>query len=198
MAQIKIWSLQHRLKSLQVENKTLFLPHRLGYLELWQGKGDKSNQQGVTMDFTGSQKIVASREKVFNALLDPSILKGSVPGCESAGYVNDPHEGRMMKLVITTAIPGFKGPYDIFIKTEDAVSPSHVVLVTEPSSDLGTVKASCAIDLTDDAAGTNLNYATHAELSGKVGAIPEMLIKSSVKGAIDKFFSNFEKQVSSR
>lgn len=150
------------------------------------------------MDFSGSQKIVAPREKVFNALLDPTVLKGSIPGCESAAYVDDPVEGRLMRLVLTTAIPGFKGPYDIYVKTRDAVSPSHLVLVAEPSSDLGSVKAACTIDLADDAAGTSLNYNTHAELSGKIGAVPELVVKPAVKGALDKFFSGFEKQISSK
>jgi len=161
-------------------------------------KENANNLQGVTMDFSGSQKIVASREKVFNALLDPAVLKGSIPGCESAEYVNDPVDGRMLKLVLTTSIPGFKGPFDIFLKTQDAVAPTHLVLVAEPTSDLGSVKAACTVDLADDAAGTNLNYNTHAEVSGKVGAVPELIVKPVVKGALDKFFSSFEKQVSSK
>ncbi len=150
------------------------------------------------MDFSGSQKIVAPREKVFNALLDPSVLKGSIPGCESAEYVDDPNDGRVLKLVLTTALPGFKGPFDIFLKTQDAAAPSHLVMVAEPTSDLGSVKAACTVDLSDDAAGTNLNYSTHAELSGKIGAVPELVVKPAVKSALDRFFSNFEKQVSSK
>lgn len=150
------------------------------------------------MDFSGSQKIVAPREKVFNALLDPSVLKASIPGAESAEYVNDPTEGRVLKVVLTTSVPGFKGPYDIFLKTQEAAAPSHIVLVTEPSSDLGTVKAVITVDLADDTAGTSLKYNTHAEVSGKIGAVPELVVKPAVKGAIDKFFGSFEKQVSSK
>ena len=149
------------------------------------------------MDFSGSQKIVAPREKVFNALLDPSILKASIPGAESAEYV-DMYGSRELKLVLTTGVPGFKGPYDIFLRTEEAQSPSHLVLVTEPSSDLGTVKASVTIDLIDDAGNTNLNYNTHAEVTGKIGGVPDMVVKPIVKTAIDKFFSSFEKQVSAK
>lgn len=150
------------------------------------------------MDFSGSQKIIAPREKVFNALLDPSVLKASISGAQSAEYVDDPYLGRVLKLVLTTAVPGFKGPYDIFLKTQEASAPSHLVLVTEPSSDLGTVKAAVTIDLAEEAGTTSLSYSAHSEVSGKIGAVPELVVKPLVKGAVDSFFSSFEKQVSSK
>src|SRR5258708_6938857 len=114
------------------------------------------------VDISGSQKIAAPREKVFNALLNPAVLKASIPGCDSAELVDN-----QLKLVLTTGVPGFKGPYVIFVATGEVTAPSHVVLITEPSSSVGSVKATCAVDLADDAAGTNLSYNAHAELSGK-------------------------------
>jgi carbon monoxide dehydrogenase subunit G len=39
------------------------------------------------MKFNGSYKFQASREKVFTALLDPTQLQASIPGCESARCV---------------------------------------------------------------------------------------------------------------
>ena len=147
------------------------------------------------MDISGSQKITAPREKVFNALLNPEVLKNSIPGCESAVFVDFP-SGRQLKLVLTTGIPGFKGPFDIFVRTGEVTAPSRVVLITEPQSSLGSVKAVCTIDLADDPQGTNLNYSADATLEGKIGAVPELVIKPAVKGGLDKFFSGFEKQVS--
>jgi uncharacterized protein len=146
------------------------------------------------MDISGSKKIAAPREKVFNALFNPEVLKNSVPGCESAEYV-DWDTGRPLKLVVTTGIPGFKGPYSVFLETRDAIAPSHVVLITEPTSSVGAVKASCTVDLVEDAAGTVLKYSAHAELSGKIASVPELVVKPAVKGAFEKFFSNFENQV---
>ena len=147
------------------------------------------------MDISGSQKITAPREKVFNALLNPDVLKNSVPGCESAEFVDLP-TGRQLKLVLTTGLPGFKGPFEILVQTGEVVAPSRVVLSSEPSNSLGSVKAVCTIDLSDDPAGTNLNYNARAELSGKIGAVPDLIMRPAVKGSLDKFFSGFEKQVS--
>jgi uncharacterized protein len=148
------------------------------------------------MEVSGSQKVKAPRPQVFNALLNPEILKNSVPGCDSAEFVDFP-TGRQLKLSVSPGIPGLKGPYNVFLQTGEVVAPSRVVLIAEPSSSLGSIKAVCTIDLTDDAAGTNLNYHAHSEMEGKIAATPDMLLKGAIKVALDQFFKNFEKQVSS-
>ena len=147
------------------------------------------------MDISGTQKITAPREKVFNALLNPEVLKNSIPGCESAELVDSPI-GRQLRLILTTSVPGLKGPYEIYVQTGEVTPPSHVVLITEPTSSLGSVKATCTVNLSDNPAGTDLNYQAHAELAGKISSVPELVVKPAVKSTLDKFFGNFEKQVS--
>ncbi len=79
------------------------------------------------MDVSGSQKVKALRPHVFNALLDPEVLKKSVPGCDSAEFVDFP-TGRQLKLTVSPSIPGLKGPYNVFLQTGEVVAPSRVVL----------------------------------------------------------------------
>ena len=69
-------------------------------------------------------------------------------------------------------------------------------MIAKPTSSIGSIKAICTIDLADDAAGTNLNYNARAEMDGKISATPDMIVKGAVKVALDQFFKNFEKQVS--
>ncbi len=147
------------------------------------------------MDVSGSQKVKAPRSQVFESLLNPEILKNSVPGCDSAEFVDFP-SGRQLKLTVSPSIPGLKGPYNVFLQTGEVVAPSRVVLIAEPTSSLGSIKATCAIDLTDEATGTHLSYNAHAEMEGKIAATPDMIVKGAVKVALDQFFKNFEKQVS--
>jgi hypothetical protein len=147
------------------------------------------------MDITGSQKINAPQQQVFQALLNPEVLKNSVPGCDQSEFVDGPN-GRQLMLTISPNLPGLKGPFRIYLETKDVVAPSHLVLVTEPSSSVGTVKAKCTVDLAADGASTNLTYAAHADLDGKIAATPEFVIKPAVKSALDHFFKNFEKNVS--
>ncbi len=147
------------------------------------------------MDITGSQKIKAPRPQVFAALLNPDVLKESIPGCESAKIV-DIAGSQQLKLRISPSIPGLKGPYVVFVQTGEVVPPSRVVLIAEPSSSMGSVKATCVIDLADDAAGTILNYTAHAAMEGKIASTPDIILKGAVKMALDQFFKHFEKQVS--
>lgn len=149
------------------------------------------------MDFSGSQKIKAPRRQVFQALLTPEVLKSCVPGCEKAEFVDLPDIGRHLELIVSPDIPGLRGPYAIYMRTEDVIEPSQVVLIAEPSSSIGSVKARCAVSLGESAEGTNLTYDAHAELEGKISAIPDIILKGAVKGAVDRFFKNFEKQVTS-
>ena len=147
------------------------------------------------MEVSGSHKIRAPRQQVFQALLNPEVLKNSVPGCESAEFVDFP-TGRQLKLMVSPSIPGLKGPYTVFLQTGEVIAPSRVTLIAEPNSSMGSIRATCVTDLTDDAVGTNLSYNANAVMEGKIAAIPDMIIKGGVKSALDQFFKNFEKQVS--
>src|SRR5438132_9549735 len=102
------------------------------------------------MDISGSQKISAPRQQVFAALLNPDVLRESIPGCESAKLV-DTALGQQLKLKISPNFPGFKGPYVIFVRTGEVVPPTRVVLIAEPSSSMGSIQANCVIDLVEEA-----------------------------------------------
>ncbi len=149
------------------------------------------------MEVSGSHKIRAPRQTVFQALLNPEVLKNSIPGCESAEYVTSPKGTRELKLIVSPSIPGLKGPYTIFVETGEVVAPSRVTLIASPSSSMGSVTANCVIDLAEDAVGTLLSYNANATMEGKIAALPDFVVKGGVKTALDQFFKNFEKQVSS-
>jgi len=78
------------------------------------------------MDVSGSQKVKAPRPHVFNALLDPEVLKKSVPGCNNAEFVDIP-TGRLLKLIVSTSIPGLKGPYNVYLQPVEIVRPKSLL-----------------------------------------------------------------------
>jgi carbon monoxide dehydrogenase subunit G len=150
------------------------------------------------VEIVGSQKVKASQSKVFQALLNPQVLKESIPGCNEAEYAVmpwAPEEGRHIRLVISPNFPGLNGRYEVFVKPEDLVEPTHLVLTSSPSSSLGSINARCIIALADEGEQTTINYLTTATLGGKIAATPEFVIRTTIKGALDHFFKNLEKHV---
>src|SRR5215467_5421674 len=113
------------------------------------------------MDVSGNQKVKAPRPHVFDALLDPEVLKKSIPGCDSAEFV-DFSTGRQLKLTVSPSIPGLKGPYNVFLQTGEIIVPSRVVIIAEPTSSVGSIKATCKIDLTEDGEVTDIHYNANA------------------------------------
>jgi carbon monoxide dehydrogenase subunit G len=170
------------------------------------GTGNFRNEEDKrTMEVSGNQKVNAPRPQVFNALLDPDTLKNSVPGCDSAEFVDFP-TGRQLKLTVSPNFPGLKGPYNVFLQngTQSLAASlppvadpwSRIVYIAEPTSSFGSIKATCIITLADDPEGTMLSYEAQAEIEGKIAATPDFIMKKAVKAALDQFFKNFEKQVS--
>ena len=150
------------------------------------------------MEFTGSHKVKASQAKVFNAILDPAVLKESVPGCTGAEYTEAAwakEDGRLLKLDISTNIPGLSGAYSVFIKLEEIVEPSHIVLVSNTSNALGSINARCVVDLVAEGEQTAINYTNTTKLEGKLAVMPEFVIKPAVKSALENFFKNLEKHI---
>ena len=148
------------------------------------------------MEVSGNRKINAPRQIVFRALLNPEVLKNSIPGCESAEFITSPRGTPELKLMVSPSIPGLKGPYKVFLEIGEVIEPSRVTLIASPTSSMGSITATCVVDLADDPAGTLVNYKANAAMEGKVAAIPDIIIKGGVKSALDQFFKNFEKQVS--
>jgi len=150
------------------------------------------------VEIVGSQKINAGQRQVFQALLEPKALKESIPGCSEAEYVEmpgTPEGGRHIRLVISPNFPGLNGPYEIFIRPEDLIEPSHIVLKCSPSSAIGSIDARCIVALVDEGPQTTINYLTTATLEGKIALTPEFVIKTAVKGVLDHFFKNLEKHI---
>ena len=71
------------------------------------------------MEILGQQLISAPRQKVWDALNDPLILKACLPGCESVEQLS-PEEFRV---VIKTAIGPLKARFQGSLKISEAKIP---------------------------------------------------------------------------
>ena len=145
------------------------------------------------MEILGRQLIAANRQKVWDALNDPVILKASLPGCESVERVT-PEEFRV---VIKTAIGPLKARFQGSLKLTEALPPEFCVMQFEgQGGTVGFGKGTSTVTLKDAPEGTELTYEAKAQIGGKLAQVGSRLIDSVAKKMADDFFKAFQNELS--
>jgi carbon monoxide dehydrogenase subunit G len=141
------------------------------------------------MKLNGTHKFKASSAQVFNAILDPEVLKSSIPGCNSVAYASPDQ----LTVEITTPLPGLRGPFPIDIDIANKQAPSSVELRVQIEGKDGSVNAVCKISVADEAEGSLLTYDAKADLAGVIAIADNPIGQPIVKASLNSFFKNFEK-----
>ncbi|WP_405048125.1 SRPBCC family protein [Flexibacterium corallicola] len=145
------------------------------------------------MDMTGEQTIPAKRERVWEALSDPSILETCIPGCEDLEKVSDVE----MKASVTAKVGPVKAKFkgDVFLSELDP--PNSYKITGEGKGGVaGFAKGGAQVTLRDCPEGTLLSYEVHATVGGKLAQLGSRLIDSTAKKMADDFFTAFTKELS--
>ena len=145
------------------------------------------------MEILGQQLIAAPRQRVWDALNDPVILKASLPGCESVERVT-PDEFRV---VIKTAIGPLKARFQGSLKIAEALPPESCVMQFEGQGGaVGFGKGTSTVTLKEVPEGTELSYEAKAQIGGKLAQVGSRLIDSVAKKMADDFFKAFQNELS--
>ncbi len=143
------------------------------------------------MKLSGTHKFKASSSQVFNAILNPEILKSSIPGSSSVSYVSPDS----MQVDLTTPLPGLRGPYEILVNIPRRQDPSYLELQVVRQGRGGSVNALSEISIADEPDGALLSYNANAELEGPVAIANNPLGQGIVKHSLSSFFKNLDKAI---
>ncbi|EBA07260.1 carbon monoxide dehydrogenase operon G protein [Sagittula stellata E-37] len=139
-----------------------------------------------------SRTIKAPREVVWEAILNPEVLKACVPGCtEMSGSAEEGFEATVVQKVGPVKAT-FKGKVNL----ENMDAPNTVKLVGEGKGGAaGFAKGSAVVKLEDAEDGTLLTYDVDASVGGKLAQLGSRIIDGFAKKMADQFFSNFQEAV---
>jgi carbon monoxide dehydrogenase subunit G len=144
------------------------------------------------MDMSGERRIAASRGKVWDALVDPAILKASIPGCESLEKQSD----TAMKATAVVKVGPMTGRFTGNVQLTDLDPPNGYTISGDGQGGvLGFAKGGAKVRLSDDGVGTLLAYEVHAQVGGKMAQLGARLIDASAKQMADAFFDRFSAQL---
>lgn len=140
------------------------------------------------MKFTGSYRVSASRQKVWEAINDPEILRQCIPGCEE--IVRETPTDWTAKVV--AKVGPVKARFAGKIRLEDLQPPSSSRIVGEGNGGAaGFAKGEALITLADEGNATLLTYEAEAQIGGKLAQIGSRLIDGFARKYADEFFAKF-------
>src|ERR1700712_2697727 len=145
------------------------------------------------MQMSDSQRIPASKEKVWAALNDPAILKQCIPGCEALD-MSSPTE---MTATVVFRVGPVKATFGGKVTLSDLDPPNSYRISGEGSGGVaGFAKGGALVRLESDSPDiTILHYEVDAQIGGKLAQLGGRLIDSTAKKLAGEFFTAFAEVV---
>lgn len=145
------------------------------------------------MEMKDSQRIPASRDKVWAALNDPEILKACIPGCQSLEMIS-PTE---MTATVVFKVGPVKATFAGEVTLSNIDAPNSYRISGEGSGGVaGFAKGGATVTLESESADvTILHYAVDAQIGGKLAQLGGRLIDSTARKLASEFFGSFAEAV---
>jgi uncharacterized protein len=141
------------------------------------------------MQMNDSQRIPASREKVWAALNDPQVLKQCIPGCQNL-EMSSPTE---MTATVVFRVGPVKATFGGKVTLSDLDPPNSYRISGEGSGGVaGFAKGGAAVRLESESPEvTILHYDVDAQIGGKLAQLGQRLIDSTARKLAGEFFAAF-------
>jgi carbon monoxide dehydrogenase subunit G len=140
------------------------------------------------MHMAGEQRIAAPRQRVWEALNDPEVLRASIPGCQTLDKEGADRFLATVEVKIGPIGARFKGDVSL---TDLQPAQGYTIVGQGSGGIAGSAKGSAKVRLSDDGAGTLITYEVEAEVGGRMAQLGGPIIDATAKNLSAKFFSKF-------
>ena len=143
------------------------------------------------MKLSGSYQINLEKQKVWEALNDPEILKKSIPGCEDFKKDSETE----FTATATNKIGPFNASFTGNIELKEINAPNSYTISGSGNSPVGFASGEAEVKLENNQDGTKLIYTVEANVGGKIAQVGSRLIDMTAKKMADIFFGKFSELV---
>ena len=140
------------------------------------------------MEMTGEFRIPAPRQRVWEGLNDPEILKQCIPGCQTLERVSDTEfNGR-----VVASVGPVRATFGGKVTLSDLDPPQSYTISGEGNGGVaGFAKGGAKVNLAEDGTATVLTYAVQAQVGGKLAQVGSRLIDGVARKMANDFFGHF-------
>lgn len=140
------------------------------------------------MKFAGENTLHAPVEKVWDALLDPSVLVRTIPGCEQLEATGE-NEYRM---TVNAGVAAIRGTYTGSCVLTDLVPHESLVMKLEGAGAPGTIGATVGVRFSGNTDQTTIAYDADAVVGGMIGGVGQRMLTSVSRRMASEFFGNVD------
>lgn len=144
------------------------------------------------MNLSDQREIAADRKVVWDAILNPDVLKACIPGCEE--LTGSPEEG--FEAVVVQKVGPVKAKFKGEVTISDVVIGESLTLSGQgKGGPAGFASGSADVRLSDIEGGTLLKYDVDAKVGGKLAQLGSRIIDGFAKKLAGQFFERFQESL---
>lgn len=140
------------------------------------------------MDIHGEFRIPAHRDRVWQALNDPQVLKQCIPGCEDIEGESDTEWKAAMRAKVGPVKARFKSRISLINLDPPR---SYTIRGEGQGGPAGFGKGAADVTLEAQGEETILRYQASLQVGGKLAQIGSRLVLGAARKIADDFFSKF-------
>lgn len=143
------------------------------------------------MKISSSFVLSPPRERVFAALVDPEVLRRTIPGCEEFTAAGDDVFEARLKI----GLAGLKGSYSGKVALRDKHPPESFAMTFDGKGSPGFVRGVAAIRLSTEPAGTRVTSDADVQVGGLIAAVGSRLVEATARKLSDDFFRRLAEEI---
>jgi len=140
------------------------------------------------MKIEGTHPVNATRERVYQSLIDPDVLQRCIPGCERLEKTGDD----VYSVTIRTGVGSIKGVFNGNVRLEDLRPPEHYRIVVDGKGAPGFLKGAGDFELEEQNETTLIKYGGDVQVGGTIAGVGQRMIQATAKMMAAQFFTALE------
>ena len=140
------------------------------------------------MKIEGVQDLNASRERVYDSLVDPAVLRRCIPGCEKLESTGE----NAYSATLRAGVGSIKGVFAGHVRLEDMQPPSRYRMVVDGKGQPGFLKGNGEISLEEREGKTVITFSGEVQVGGTIAGVGQRMIQGAAKMMAAQFFTAIE------